>query len=61
MPVLLRSLTETQILQEIREQFEHETMTGIDVERLIDTSSTIEELFAAIQQQIDARNAKSLS
>ncbi len=61
MPVLINLLTETQILQEIRKRFEHQAMTGIDVDKLINTCKTLEELFASIQQEIDVRNSKSLS
>lgn len=56
----LADLTETQILQEIRKHFEHEALTGIPTEQLIESSATLEELLAAIRSALAKRDAKSL-
>lgn len=57
----LNELTETQILEQIRKTFEHETMEGIDTDELIESSRTLEELIQKIRQALQLRNAKSLS
>lgn len=56
MSLPLNELTETQILSKIREAFTGESLEGIDVEHLIDTSLTLEELFTKIREAIDLRN-----
>jgi len=61
MSVYIADLTETQILQEIRKTFEHEALTGIDTDELIDSSSTLEELFLKIRAAIELRDSKTLS
>lgn len=61
MDILLASLTETQILSEIRKAFTGETLTDIDLHALIEQSTTLQELFNAIQSFIAVRNSKSLS
>lgn len=53
---LIKDLTETQILSAIREKFTGELVADIDMDNLIDRSTTLRDLFVAIQSHIDRRN-----
>ena len=61
MATRLTDFTETQIYEEIRKNFEHEALTGIDTDQLIDSSSTVEELIIKITASLGVRNSGSLA
>ena len=52
---LIKDLTETQIEEEVREKFSGRHITGIDLDKLISQSTTLANLFAAIQRELDIR------
>lgn len=58
MSTSLRALTETQILEDIRRAFEGESLHDVDIDRLIATTQTLEDLIAKIAHAIQARNSK---
>jgi hypothetical protein len=57
MHVPLNTLTETQILSDIRKAFAGQTLEGIDVDALIASSLTLEELIATTREIIADRDA----
>ena len=50
---LIKDLTETQILSAVREMFEGQHVSDIDLESLIDRSNTLGDLYIAIRQALD--------
>lgn len=55
--ILIKDLTETQILSAVRERFAGQLVADLDMEALIDASTTLGDLYAAIQSQIDLRES----
>ncbi|MEJ1237377.1 hypothetical protein WBG78_04550 [Chryseolinea sp. T2] len=53
---LIKDLTETQILSAVRERFKDELVADMDMEKLIDGSKTLADLYSAIQSEIDMRD-----
>lgn len=53
---LIKDLTETQILSAVREKFAGELVADIDMEKLVDRSTSLRDLFSAIQSHIDRRD-----
>jgi len=55
--ILLRDLNETEILGAIRVHFTGEHVEGIAVDKLIDGCLTLDDLYAAIRQEMNRRDA----
>ena len=55
--LLIKDLNETQILSAIRERFAGEHVEGIDLEKLMDRSRTLGDLYAAIGEEMNRRDA----
>jgi len=55
--ILVKDLNETQILSAIRERFAGQHVEGIDLEELMDRSRTLGDLYAAIQEEMNRRDA----
>lgn len=53
--ILIKDLTETEILSAVRERFDGQLVADMDMEALIDGSTTLGDLYAAIQSEIDLR------
>jgi hypothetical protein len=54
---LIKSLTETEILSAIRKAFTGQTLEGIDIDALISSSLTLEELITNIGGVLSQRDA----
>lgn len=52
----IASLTETQLLSEVRKAFAGESLNDIDLEALIEQSVTLQELVAGISAIVATRN-----
>ncbi|MGC3944742.1 MAG: hypothetical protein QM762_09495 [Chryseolinea sp.] len=53
---LISNLTETEILSAVRERFTGQLVEDMDMDTLVDGSTTLGDLFNAIESKIDLRD-----